>query len=172
MQIILQREYPSINMHDWVQNMIMKNAIKNWKNCYFRKMIYFNGKTSELWVVTAGKLYVLSEFLKKSWRTMSEHGFLSPNPALFELENLKKRPGLAHELGAGAACSNCKDKCPGFQLHFWRYVSPLSFSISGGRPPLLCSISEGKSPLYYAPFLLPYPLPPPVYYTTLQKKFV
>jgi len=54
---------------------------------------------------------------------MSEHGFLSPNPALlFELEQLKKRPGLAHELGQGAPCLNCKDKCPGFQLHYWRKV--------------------------------------------------
>ena len=36
---------------------------------------------------------------------MSEHGFLSPNPALlYELEQLKKRPGLAHELGQGAPC--------------------------------------------------------------------
>jgi len=53
---------------------------------------------------------------------MSEHGFLSPNPALLELEKLKKRPGLAHELGAGAPCSKCKEKCSGFQLHFWRKV--------------------------------------------------
>jgi len=54
---------------------------------------------------------------------MSEHGFLSPNPALlYELEQLKKRPGLAHELGQGAPCLRCGEKCPGFQLHYWRKV--------------------------------------------------
>lgn len=29
---------------------------------------------------------------------------------------------LGHELGAGAACLKCKDKCEGFELHFWRFV--------------------------------------------------
>ncbi|KAG7214434.1 hypothetical protein INR49_006391 [Caranx melampygus] len=27
---------------------------------------------------------------------------------------------LGHEFGAGAACLKCKDKCEGFELHFWR----------------------------------------------------
>ena len=53
----------------------------------------------------------------------AEHGFLRPNPALFDLEKRKKKPGLAHELGAGAACAKCGDSCPGFQLHYWRYGS-------------------------------------------------
>jgi len=53
---------------------------------------------------------------------MSEHGFLQPNPALFLLENRKKKSGLAHELGAGAACLKCGGECSGFQLHFWRKV--------------------------------------------------
>lgn len=50
----------------------------------------------------------------------SEHGFLQPNPALFDLEQRKRKPRLAHELGEGAQCSKCGDNCPGFQLHFWR----------------------------------------------------
>ncbi len=29
---------------------------------------------------------------------------------------------LGHEIGAGAACLKCKDKCEGFDLHFWRFV--------------------------------------------------
>lgn len=29
---------------------------------------------------------------------------------------------LGHEIGAGAACLKCKDKCEGFELHFWRFV--------------------------------------------------
>ena len=52
---------------------------------------------------------------------MSEHGFLRPNPALLDLENrIKRKPKLAHELGEGAQCTQCGDKCPGFQLHYWR----------------------------------------------------
>lgn len=29
---------------------------------------------------------------------------------------------LGHEFGSGAACLKCKDKCDGFELHFWRFV--------------------------------------------------
>ncbi|GAA6066390.1 testin isoform X1, partial [Tachysurus ichikawai] len=29
---------------------------------------------------------------------------------------------LGHEIGAGAACLKCKDKCEGFELHFWRKI--------------------------------------------------
>ncbi|XP_058974841.1 uncharacterized protein LOC131800958 [Musca domestica] len=29
---------------------------------------------------------------------------------------------LGHEVGAGAPCSVCEDKCPGLDLHFWRKV--------------------------------------------------
>lgn len=36
---------------------------------------------------------------------------------------------LGHEFGAGAACLKCKDKCEGFELHFWRFVQLLSSSI-------------------------------------------
>jgi len=37
------------------------------------------------------------------------------------LENKKKKPHrLAHEIGAGAPCLTCGDKCPGLDLHFWR----------------------------------------------------
>jgi len=56
---------------------------------------------------------------------MADHGFLQPNPALFDLEaRLAGRTGprLAHELGAGAECTKCGEACPGFQLHFWRKV--------------------------------------------------
>ena len=53
---------------------------------------------------------------------MSEHGFLRPNPVLFQLETLRPKPGLGHELGQGAACGHCGDKCAGFELHFWKKV--------------------------------------------------
>jgi hypothetical protein len=37
------------------------------------------------------------------------------------LESKKKKPHcLAHEIGAGAPCLTCGDKCPGLDLHFWR----------------------------------------------------
>lgn len=37
------------------------------------------------------------------------------------LENKRKRPHkLAHEIGAGAPCLVCKDRCKGLNLHFWR----------------------------------------------------
>ncbi|MBN3302838.1 TES protein, partial [Amia calva] len=29
---------------------------------------------------------------------------------------------LGHEIGAGAPCLKCKDKCEGFELHFWRKI--------------------------------------------------
>ena len=55
-------------------------------------------------------------------RTMSEHGFLKPNPVLFDLERLKPRAQLVHELGQGAPCGQCGHKCSGFELHFWKKV--------------------------------------------------
>ncbi|KAI5617249.1 testin [Silurus asotus] len=33
-----------------------------------------------------------------------------------------KKVTLGHEIGAGAACVKCKDKCEGFELHFWRKI--------------------------------------------------
>ncbi|MED6233072.1 hypothetical protein ATANTOWER_006549 [Ataeniobius toweri] len=33
-----------------------------------------------------------------------------------------KKVTLGHEFGAGAACLKCKDKCEGFELHFWRKI--------------------------------------------------
>ena len=57
---------------------------------------------------------------------MSEHGIMQPNPALlYDLEvrrKLKSQPVIAHDLGAGQKCIKCGPTCPGFQLHFWRYV--------------------------------------------------
>ena len=53
---------------------------------------------------------------------MSEHGFLRPNPVLFDLEKLKPKQLLGHEQGLGAPCSNCGNKCSGFELHFWKKV--------------------------------------------------
>jgi len=53
---------------------------------------------------------------------MSEHGFLKPNPVLFDLEKLKPRQQLGHELGQGAPCTSCGNKCSGFELHFWKKV--------------------------------------------------
>ncbi|KAM9471244.1 testin [Clarias gariepinus] len=39
-----------------------------------------------------------------------------------EIEKEVKKMTLGHELGAGAACLKCKDKCEGFELHFWRKI--------------------------------------------------
>lgn len=43
---------------------------------------------------------------------------------LIKLENRREKikGKLGHEVGAGAACLVCKDKCPGLDLHFWRKV--------------------------------------------------
>ncbi|KAM7415161.1 hypothetical protein PAMA_019809 [Pampus argenteus] len=39
-----------------------------------------------------------------------------------EIEREVKKMTLGHEFGAGAACLKCKDKCEGFELHFWRKI--------------------------------------------------
>ncbi|XP_059834254.1 testin [Hypanus sabinus] len=39
-----------------------------------------------------------------------------------DLENKVKKMTLGHEQGAGAPCLKCKDKCEGFELHFWRKI--------------------------------------------------
>uniref|UniRef100_A0A3Q0SY67 Testin n=1 Tax=Amphilophus citrinellus TaxID=61819 RepID=A0A3Q0SY67_AMPCI len=39
-----------------------------------------------------------------------------------EIEKELKKVTLGHEFGAGAACLKCKDKCEGFELHFWRKI--------------------------------------------------
>ncbi|XP_064417113.1 testin [Latimeria chalumnae] len=39
-----------------------------------------------------------------------------------DLENKMKKVALGHELGSGAPCLKCKEKCEGFELHFWRKV--------------------------------------------------
>ena len=53
----------------------------------------------------------------------NEQGILRPNPALYDLEKLNRpRHVLGHDLGAGAACLQCGEQCPGFQLHFWRKI--------------------------------------------------
>ena len=31
----------------------------------------------------------------------AKHGIMKPNPVLFDLENRKRKPALAHDLGAG-----------------------------------------------------------------------
>ncbi|XP_075166253.1 testin LIM domain protein [Haematobia irritans] len=44
---------------------------------------------------------------------------------LSKLEDRRERlkfAKLGHEVGAGAPCSVCNDKCPGLDLHFWRKV--------------------------------------------------
>uniref|UniRef100_A0A914VZF5 PET domain-containing protein n=1 Tax=Plectus sambesii TaxID=2011161 RepID=A0A914VZF5_9BILA len=43
------------------------------------------------------------------------------NPQIFKLEH-KPKTVLAHEIGAGSPCLNCKDDCPGLDLHFWRKI--------------------------------------------------
>lgn len=37
-------------------------------------------------------------------------------------ENLQRATKLSHEVGAGAPCGECGEKCPGLDLHFWRKV--------------------------------------------------
>ncbi|KAI1888589.1 hypothetical protein AGOR_G00186720 [Albula goreensis] len=39
-----------------------------------------------------------------------------------EVEKEFKKVTLGHEIGAGASCLKCKDKCEGFELHFWRKI--------------------------------------------------
>ncbi|XP_029951511.1 testin [Salarias fasciatus] len=39
-----------------------------------------------------------------------------------EIEREVKKMTLGHEFGAGASCLKCKDKCEGFELHFWRKI--------------------------------------------------
>ncbi|XP_065147866.1 testin [Paramisgurnus dabryanus] len=39
-----------------------------------------------------------------------------------EIEKEVKKITLGHEIGAGASCLKCKDKCEGFELHFWRKI--------------------------------------------------
>lgn len=39
-----------------------------------------------------------------------------------EIEKEVKKMTLGHEFGAGAKCLKCKDKCEGFELHFWRKI--------------------------------------------------
>ncbi|EAW83497.1 testin [Pongo pygmaeus] len=39
-----------------------------------------------------------------------------------DLENKVKKMGLGHEQGFGAPCLKCKEKCEGFELHFWRKI--------------------------------------------------
>ncbi|XP_043944635.1 testin [Protopterus annectens] len=39
-----------------------------------------------------------------------------------DLENKVKKMTLGHEMGSGAPCLKCKDKCEGFELHFWRKI--------------------------------------------------
>ncbi|XP_011307538.1 uncharacterized protein Tes [Fopius arisanus] len=41
---------------------------------------------------------------------------------LLELENRKRKPRLAHEVGAGSPCIKCTVSCPGLDLHFWRKI--------------------------------------------------
>ena len=53
---------------------------------------------------------------------MLEEGILQPNPILYQLDHRQPRHVLGHEVGAGAPCLQCEDKCPGFQLHFWRKI--------------------------------------------------
>ncbi|KAL0968652.1 hypothetical protein UPYG_G00269700 [Umbra pygmaea] len=39
-----------------------------------------------------------------------------------EVEKEIKKMTLGHEIGAGAPCLKCKQKCEGFELHFWRKI--------------------------------------------------
>lgn len=39
-----------------------------------------------------------------------------------DLEAKVKKMGLGHEQGFGAPCLKCKEKCEGFELHFWRKI--------------------------------------------------
>uniref|UniRef100_A0A3B5L1E9 Uncharacterized protein n=1 Tax=Xiphophorus couchianus TaxID=32473 RepID=A0A3B5L1E9_9TELE len=77
-----------------------------------------------------------------------------------EIEKEMKKATLGHEFGAGAACLKCKDKCEGFELHFWRFraeefnVLSKIILITGGKYTcLLCSLISDKfefSPLHQA----------------------
>ncbi|CAM9963746.1 unnamed protein product [Lampetra fluviatilis] len=38
------------------------------------------------------------------------------------MEREQKKGTISHELGAGAPCLKCREKCEGFELHFWRKI--------------------------------------------------
>lgn len=74
---------------------------------------------------------------------------------------------LGHEFGAGAACLKCKDKCEGFELHFWRCVRPsvsLFFPIPGTPWAKTKRLSEtGHKILVYGSVLQFWKPPFPLY---------
>ena len=39
--------------------------------------------------------------MRQYTKMTAQHGILKPNPVLFDLENRKRKPALAHDLGAG-----------------------------------------------------------------------
>ncbi|GAB6023468.1 hypothetical protein CHUAL_008247 [Chamberlinius hualienensis] len=56
-----------------------------------------------------------------SIKTTTEAGLEWPLPYLASIEK-KKKNVLLHDMGQGAPCLKCGDKCPGFSLHYWRKV--------------------------------------------------
>ena len=47
----------------------------------------------------------------------------SPDPLLNSPHPLSlQQQTLLHEVNAGQPCLKCEDKCPGLEIHFWRYV--------------------------------------------------
>lgn len=43
-------------------------------------------------------------------------------PKEIKILSVFQSPPLAHQVSAGRPCSNCRELCPGFELHFWRWV--------------------------------------------------
>ncbi|KAJ8301097.1 hypothetical protein KUTeg_020084 [Tegillarca granosa] len=62
-------------------------------------------------------------------------GLLAPN----------KSPPITHQMNVGKPCSNCRDACPGFELHYWRCKQIFNTKIE--RSPLngsmlICNIVQ------------------------------
>ena len=68
------------------------------------------------WMTLGGNYY--EDKVRAKDNTMAEHGFLQPNPILFDLETRKPKPVLGHELGLGAKCSNVAKTVLAFSCTF------------------------------------------------------
>lgn len=94
-------------------------------------------RSGEVWSfkMTLNKLFCSSVRLK--FRSICPKATFQGFVVLFKPEFMSNtecvcwQMTLGHEIGAGAACLKCKDKCEGFELHFWRFVRNNSKLVNG-----------------------------------------